>query len=1458
MKKTKSKNILTILIFSVCLFISIALACSGLVSSGGKSNMGVISPFVDGTVIIPDNSLVHWESPDYSNANLEPDTPYSNGVLRRYLFLGIYNQVRNETVSGFHFPQFVRYFEVARVDGRYIYDDDGILDTNSSEEVVNYPSMLYSTESTLPVKKDAGPFWTDHQPSFKNGDLEVNFYSNSTSSTFYYGVPRDPSNNFHSICYIIDKDCKPYISNPTKFNVYLNATGQYTNTFWGNTSGSYGMNFNMTYDISMAARDWNNSLKASTPSGTYKGKTIYYSPKEFTAIATNLNNLLKINDVQIDPLYGTTVVPFKDGHHITITDVGITKVDLENGSENNYTTYYCMIDNKLPDVSYNYSNTNALDLRKISSITTESSGAKTQTIYEGIFKDQVQVNFGANEDESPETATYTLNGETHNLTSGTWLKQEGSYVVTIKDSAGNTTISKFDIDCTNPFANLNRVKNDNNYKVAKWYLTTIPNGYSGYGTYSFLERADALNYACEIEKQNLVTEYNLERVEDFANTHLLAKGNSVKVGKYWYYKSIDNDQFYVYYFDENSLNQAIQHYAEKFVSVEHKYNINSSLTPNNYGNILDKSIYDNVVSKNGINAYMGNNFVFRTDSNMESYKIYCDYAEDSTEDYKELQYNKVFSTQVNGYGLYKIKEIDFVGHESYYYLFLDNQAPMLDIEAKIYGKDKLINQSISVNDIPNNGELIYYYESFKIAQVIEDDKWWIMEIKTPKDTVLRYTYLDELPNFGNLGAGEYSITIADRNSNKFNFKISLLGKAPEAVFQNINANTQLRIDIKCSEDYNSITEIKIYRNGICLNAENGYDEYPNLENDLIFINPSIKTYTFNKGGTYKVELTDIFGRSITYEYKFEKDLPVGDLIGVKHNGKTNSEVRFTYNSSKYYVVIEKNSGVYTPEESESNFIKTLIFTPNENLQDFYSIKLIDNTDPENYNIYNFTIKTIKPIINLFGVDPNGTTGGSVYALWDSGEEIYSATYSLNGNTQEYRKGQTLTIEGNYTITLTDELGNSTTIQFEIDKSINFVIADLDGKTYEIEDLDYINFDIKIVNNEPLNVTITKNGNPYDYEFGLMISEEGYYEIVLTDEFNNSIYFYFTIDKTPPSATLYGVEEFGKTNKSAWVVSNDTNLTCWYVVNEAYRDSYKLGEELTKSGKYVVYVADRANNFVSFEFQIDKEIAFDINTYRGGISNGGVRIIAYENLKIYMAKDEQMIDYQFEQILNDEGEYSFTITDELGNMYSSYFTIINKAKQNLQHLLQEDISIKSISKDNETYEYELLENSLYLYDEGKYLISIIDNKTNNEYSFEITLDTTPPTLEIFGVENGGKTKNVVVLKNVSETPYELIIYVDGVRFDYKLGDKIEKSGKFEITLKDEAGNTTTYSFEREYSFNAASIAVFVGLGVLVILLIILLIKSRHHYYKEKITEEEIKETLIDDDIDSNDSENTENQ
>ena len=95
-----------------------------------------------------------------------------------------------------------------------------------------------------------------------------------------------------------------------------------------------------------------------------------------------------------------------------------------------------------------------------------------------------------------------------------------------------------------------------------------------------------------------------------------------------------------------------------------------------------------------------------------------------------------------------------------------------------------------------------------------------------------------------------------------------------------------------------------------------------------------------------------------------------------------------------------------------------------------------------------------------------------------------------------------------------------------------------------------------------------------------------------------------------------------------------------------------------------------------------------------------------------------------------------------------------------------------------------------------------------------------------------------MKNISEDNCTLVVMVDGMYFDYKLGDEIEKAGSFVVTLTDEAGNSTTYTFDRIYSLNGASIAVLAGFGALVVLLIALLIKSRHHYYKNEVIEEEI--------------------
>ena len=1129
MKNKTIKNFWKALLCVVCIIPAILFATGSfkIQRPGGYSTMGVII----GPMVFPDmGGGSDYTPPDYSNANLSADTPYADGGLRAYKTLGIYNSCRDSGYGGnsFHYLSFARFFRLVRSDGRPIYDDDGILKCSlpgvNTWGKVDFPCYTYAVETGLP-SDNGGFLWTTRQGKFKNGKLQNKFcQDNKAIKTDEVDVGQ-PSNGTKTIGTIIEKDGKIKYDGVNFVGIGFKGNAYWENTFWGGTGGGYDFDQTISMYFEVANRDWTNKLTTNYKVGTgiYKGQVAYYSPKEFVAIATNLNNYVKIDDVQATPQYGTSVAPYKDGHHITISNIGKTKVDIENGGENIYATYYCFIDDKLPDVSYTYHNANALDNRRAGTISTNADGSKSQTIIEGVFKDQVQVNFGYDENtESPETATYTFNGETKPFTSGTWFNNEGQYTITITDLAGNTTVSKFVIDKSAPSYNKERLETNKNYKITRWYLANIPSGYTGFGSYSFAQYDDALSLATKLEEQNKVTNFTLNNLDDFTETNRVANGNTVKLGDYWLYKSLNDESLYVYYFDRNSLLQAITKYAKKFISEPQTCRLNSSIYPNDYGNKIDDSVIENYIEINGIKGYIVNDFTFKYKDDTETYAIYYEYMGDDTVSWKQFAYGVPFSKQVTSHGLYQIKEVDYVGHETTYYVFLDVQAPLLDIKGKIYGKDKEVTRTISKADIPANSELIFYYEDFEILNIIEDDKWWVMEVKCPDNTTKRFTYLDEMPDFSELGSGIFQINIADRVGNAFTFKVALLGKAPEAKFKTINANTQLEIKIDKGESYNSIQDLKIYRNGICLNSELGYDEFPNIDNnDLIFINPTTLKYVFNKGGIYTVEITDNFGRILTYEFKFEKDLPTGILVGVTHNGKTKDVVKFIYDSNKYFVIVSKNNITFTPDGTTDNNLTTIVFLPEDDSLINYSIELIDKSDTENYNIYNFTIKTIKPKLNLYNVEPNGTTGSNVYANWETNDdEEYSAYYTLNGITKEYKSGQILSNEGDYWVTLSDEIGNQTTVKFSIDKSIDFVIADAQGKQYKVEEIRYINFDIRLINKENLSISITKNNEDFDYEFGLMITDEGTYVVRLFDEYGNSYFFTFEIDKTPPKATLY--------------------------------------------------------------------------------------------------------------------------------------------------------------------------------------------------------------------------------------------------------------------------------------------------------------------------------------------------
>jgi len=1453
-RKRKFKFLSVMILLVLCLSIifnnqGTVQVCHALASwtpSGG------FQPGISATLPDYGNGLI--DVPVVTVPHISVVSPNADGSLRAYESLKVENDKADTSYGGWKHASFVEYFVVERTDGRVIYDDDGILDVSwwkngefgYSDEIIDYQSEIWVETQLAPYNYD-GFLGTVLNSKWKSGayfditwdrgeDPEDSIYSdvhdknaNTMGSGNYRNNGVNPGDEYYKLC---DWDyCdSPYIT------IVLRGTAYWENGWWG---GSY--DFTDVYAflsgfMPRSDRNWSNTLTADVVQNGYD----FYSPQPFVATASNLNNYIKINGTKMTPITDTNVIPFKEGFKIAIVDEGKTKVSIENGNENLYTDYYCYVDSQLPDVNMKYLNSNAHDRLQEGSVTTSDDGSKHQVVSGAMYKDQVQINFSASSSESPEFAKLTYNGKTETIKSGTWIVADGNYTLEVYDLAGNTKTIKFSIDTTTPSNNLNRIESQD-YKVSKWYLASIPYGYSDYGTYSYLTYDEAFAKAFESEKANLVTTYHLDNVADFHYTNLIANGDSVKVGDYYYYKSADNPDLYVYYFDENLLDEAIKIYAKNYVSSPQYYNYKTDIFPNDYGTIISDDIYHNLWNENNVPAYIGNDFVFRQTDENESYKIYYDYIEDGQSGWTEFIYNVPFREQVNGHGLYLIKEVDYVGHELNCYVYLDLQAPILEVTAKVYGQEDSFNHTISKNDIPVNGELIYYYEEFNINSILENDTWYVMKIKGPNGTITNYTYLDELPNFEEMGTGEYQITLYDRADNNFSFKVCLLGKAPRVKFQTINDNEQLKISIIAGEEYNQLTDLKVYRNDVLLNGELGYDEYPDDDtNEIINININQLQYVFNKGGLYKVEITDNFGRTTTHEFKFEKDLPVGVLKGVKHNGKNNKDVSFIYDSTKYTIVVFENESPLTPTNTTDGNLTTISFNAKENINNEYKIILYDNTDFENLNIYKFTIRTIPPVFTLYGVNEGATTSTDVYALWEV-QSGYSATYKINdGEPSQYLNGQILSAQGVYIITLTDDLGNQNSKVFEIDKTLDFVIYE-DNTAKEIDEIRFTNKSIQIVNNEPLNIEITRNGEPFNYEFCNYFNDEGFYLVKVFDDYGNVKYFEFEIDKTPPVAELIGVENTKTTTGFVQVVWTEEKVSATIYRNDNYLGNYVSGSEVKLNGNYEIIVSDLAGNETKFNFRIDNKIEFEINTFMNGISNGGVRVIAKEELSIEMYKNGTAIEYNFEQILNEDGKYEFLLTDELGNQTAFYFQILNTPLNRIEKKLDDSVEIVEIKMNDEIQELDIQNNTLYLVDQGLYVVTVFDKTASKNYTFNLEIDTTPPTIELVGTTNGGQSKSEVSTRNASENPVYFLATNNEEQFEYSLGEEMKNVGNYKLVVYDEAGNYTTYEFSIIYALNGASIALFGALLAVVVILIIFLVKNKVGYYKNKAEITTIEET-----------------
>ena len=602
--------------------------------------------------------------------------------------------------------------------------------------------------------------------------------------------------------------------------------------------------------------------------------------------------------------------------------------------------------------------------------------------------------------------------------------------------------------------------------------------------------------------------------------------------------------------------------------------------------------------------------------------------------------------------------------------------------------------------------------------------------------------------------GNYIIEVTDYAKNKSQASFTIDKTRPD--WSNIKINN------------NNITQKEIWTN---IPLTLSFDK----NKDSSFSNLIVNNYGYHSGyidsnGDYRIQAKDFANNlSDVVIIHWSNTLPTGRLNGVTNGGTTNSNVSFDAITSD--VSIKLDNAHYTSGNP--------ITTPGN-----HTIVITDRYG--NSNTYTFTIDRTPPSYNVSGVTNDGKTNKNVSITWTEA----GATATLNG--VAYTSGSLITAEGNYIFTIKDPVGNSTSFNFTIDKTPpTFTLEGTTngGRTKSSVKLTW----------DEVGATATINDEPYTK--GTTIADEGFYTIILSDSLGNKTNITFEIDKTPPTFTLEGVMQGGRTNQ-------DVKLSWSEVGATASMDGHSISNPsvFTNDGLYKIILSDTLGNKSTIQFEIDKTPpTFTLE----GVSNGG-RTKSSVRLRWSESSATATINgspYTNGDTIRDENSYTIVLSDTLGNKTTVTFEIDKTPPTfTLEGVEQggctnQDVKLSwSEASAMASMDGNSISNPSVFTNDGLYEITLSDD-VGNKVVVNFTIDKTPPSYTLIGVEQGGYTN-----KNVSLRWSESSAYATINGSPYANGETINNEGEYSINLYDAIGNMVLITFTIDktppaYSFSS---------------------------------------------------------
>ena len=405
----------------------------------------------------------------------------------------------------------------------------------------------------------------------------------------------------------------------------------------------------------------------------------------------------------------------------------------------------------------------------------------------------------------------------------------------------------------------------------------------------------------------------------------------------------------------------------------------------------------------------------------------------------------------------------------------------------------------------------------------------------------------------------------------------------------------------------------------------------------------------------------------------------------------------------------------------------------------------------------------------------------------------------------------------YKVSVTDEFRTGIdTVTAELD----YVQANPEGTLVGVDNNGHTNGTVTFEWDDEAIVVLTKDGTVVEYASGDELTEDGVYTLTFENFDGYKASYTFTIDKAAPVIATEGANHKESVNEDVKVFYTEENLTAEIFKNGKSLGEYTSGNPVSADGIYRIVVSDLAGNKVEVEFTIDKTVDYAINVNDKGLSNS-VIATANESVTVTLLKNGEQVEYVLGSAISEPAEYTLAVTDALGNHSEISFKVVEPLVKEFTHNFDEVEGFGGVTVNGE--DRRLNYGTLELKEDGVYEVGVI--VSGNTYLFKVSVDGTAPSITFEGVENGGSTKDAVIIGNLSEDA-TVKVTLDGEPVEYTLGDEITEPGEYKITVTDEIGNSAEYTFTIEKSISAgAIIGIILGiLGVVGVVVVIILKKK----------------------------------